>query len=182
MCHETMTDTDRNSILDAIYVLNDIFDNLVAGTMVFDRYQSNYVSGEFSQSGIVAVQKMCVSHIVLGLSKLVEFWDYYHHLVPDELRPEVRAMVSKLQSQDLKHFRNTVVAHIRDKKLGRTRTQFEVIEQLNRISDNNPKAFLSWLNNPNGNVYPKNLVSIVETLRDRLRKEHSVSADEVFNR
>jgi hypothetical protein len=177
-----MTDTDRNSILDAIYVLNDIFDYLVAGTMVFDRYQMKCESGEFSQPGIVAVQKMCVSHLILGLSKLVEFWEYYHHLVPDELRPEVKATVSRLQSRDLKHFRNTVVAHIWDTKLKRTRTQLEVIEQLNRISDNNPKAFLSWLNNLSGNAYPKNLVSIVETLRDRLCEEHSVSAEEVFNR
>jgi hypothetical protein len=182
MCHEPMTDTDRNSILDAIYVLNDIFDYLVAGTMVFDRYQIKFESGEFSQPGIVAVQKMCVSHLILGLSKLVEFWEYYHHLVPDDLRPEIKATVSKLQSRDLRHFRNTVVAHIWDKKLKRTRTQLEIIEQLNRISDNKPKAFLSWLNNLNGNVYPIDLVSIVETLRDRLREEHSVSAEEVFNR
>lgn len=177
-----MADTDRNTILDAIYVLNDIFDNLVAGTMVFDRYQSRYESGGLTQPGIVAVQKMCVSHIVLGLSKFLEFWEYYHHLVPDEMRPEVKATVSKLQSQDLRRFRNTVVAHIRDKKLGRTRTQFEAIELLNRISDNNPKAFLTWINSPNDNVYPKNLVSIVESLRDHLREEHSISANEVFNR
>jgi len=177
-----MTDTDRNSILDAIYVLNDIVDYLVAGTNVFNGYQSKYESGEFSQPGIVAVQKMCVSHLILGLSKLVEFWEYYHHLVPDELRPEVKSTVSKIQSLDLKHFRNTVVALIWDKKLRRTRTQLEVIEQLNRISDNNPRAFLTWLNNPNGNVYPKNLVSIVEALRDHLCEEHSVSANEVFNK
>ena len=177
-----MTDTDRNSILNAIYVLNDIFDYLVAGTMVFRNYQMKYESGEFTQSGIVSVQKMCVSHLVLGLCKLVEFWEYYHHLVPEELRPEIKATISKIQSRDLKHFRNTVVAHIWDKKLNRTRTQFEMIEQLNRISDNNPKAFLLWLNNPNGNVYPKNLVSIIETLRDRLVKEHSVSSNEVFDR
>ncbi len=113
---------------------------------------------------------------------LVEFLEYYHHIVPEELKSEIKATVSKLQNRDLKHFRNTVVAHIWDKKLRRTRTQLEVIEQLNRISDNNPKAFLSWINNPSGNVYPKNLVSIVETLRDRLRKEYSVSAEEVFNR
>lgn len=182
MCHEQMNDIDRKTILDAIYVLNDVFDYLVAGTMVFDRYQKKYESGEFSQPGIVAVQKMCVSHIILGLSKLVEFWEYYHKLVPDDLRSEVKATVSKLQSRDLKHFRNTVVAHIWDKKLGRTRTQLEAFEQLNRISGKSPKAFLKWLNNPNGNVYPKNLVSIVETLRDRMREAHSVSAEEVFNR
>lgn len=182
MCYEAMTDTDRNSILDAIYVLNDIFDYLIAGTMVFDRYQIEFESGELSQPTIVGVQKMCVSHLILGLSKLVEFWEYYHHLVPEDLRPEIKATVSKLQSRDLRHFRNTVVAHIWDRKLKRARTQLEAIEQLNRISDNNPKAFLSWLNNPNGNAHPNNLVSTVETLRDRLRKEHSVTAEEVFNR
>ena len=118
---------------------------------------------------------MCVSHLIFGLCKLVEFWEFYHHLVPDELKPEVKATVAKLQSGDLKRFRNTVAAHIWDKKLGRARTQLEAIELLNRISDNKPKSFLTWLNNPNGNVYPENLVSIVQTLRDRLRLEHSVS-------
>ncbi len=182
MCHEKMTDTDRTSILDAIYVLNDIFDYLVAGTMVFDRYQKQYESGEFSQPGIVAVQKMCVSHLILGLSKLVEFWEYYHSVVPDDLRSEFKATVSRLQSQDLKHFRNTVVAHIWDKKLGRTRTQLEAFEQLKRISGDSPKAFLRWLNDPSGNIYPDNLVSIVITLRDRLCDDHNVSSEEVFNR
>jgi len=182
MSHVPMTDIDRNLILNAIYVLNDIVDYLVAGTMVFRNYQMKFESGDFTQPGIVSVQKMCVSHIVLGLSKLVEFWEYYHHLVPKELRPEVKATISKIQSRDLQQFRNTVVAHIWDKKLNRTRTQLEMIEQLNRISDNNPKAFLLWLNNPSGNVYPDNLVSIVQTLRDHLVKEHNVSAGEVFKR
>ena len=182
MQYEPMTNIDRNSILNAIYVLNDIFDYLIAGTMTFDSYQKKYESGDFSQPAIVAFQKMCVSHIILALSKLVEFWDHYHHLVPDELRPEVKATVSRLKSQDLRNYRNTIVAHIWDKKLRRTRTQFEAMEQLNRISGNNPKAFLLWLNNPSGNVYPNNLVSIVQTLRNRLSEEHGASAEEVFNR
>ena len=150
--------------------------------MVFNGYQKLYESGELSQPGIVAVQKMCVSHIILGLSRLVEFWDYYHHLVPDQLRQEIKKTITRLQSKDLKHYRNTVVAHIWDKKLRRTRTQLEAMEYLNRISDNNPKEFLSWLNNPSGNTYPNNLVSIIEALRIHLCEEHSVSAEEVFNR
>ena len=177
-----MHNTDRNSIIDAVYVLNDIFDYLVAGTMVFNKYQTMYESGEFSQPGIVAIQKMCVSHLILALSKLIEFWKHYHYLVPNDLRAEMKATIAKLHSSDLKHFRNTVVAHIWDKKINRIRTQYEAIELLNRISGNNPKSFLLWLNNPDGNIYPKNLVSIVETLRDRLRKDYNVSTDEVFNR
>jgi len=123
-----------------------------------------------------------VSHIVLGLSKLVEFWENYHRLVPDELRPEAKAVVARIQGQDLMRYRNTVVAHIRDKKLGRGRTQLEAMELLNRISDNNPQSFLSWLNDPSDNAYPNSVVSIVANLRDQLRDAHSVSAVEVFER
>lgn len=182
MCLEPMTDTDRDSILDAIYVLNDIFNDLIAGTMVFERYQKKFSLGEFSQPGIVGVQKMCVSHLILGLSKLCEFWEFFHHLVPNELRPEMKSLVSKLQRRGIKEIRNTVVAHVRDRKLRRALTQSEVIEQLNRISDGDPGGFLLWLNNPNDNVYPKTVVSIVVTLRDHLRDLHDVAADEVFKR
>jgi hypothetical protein len=140
-----MTDTDRNSILDAVNVLNDLVNDLIAGTMVFDRYQSKFTSGEFSQPGIVAVQKMCVSHLILGLNKICEFWEIFHDLVPVELKSEV-------------------------------------IEHLNRISDNDPSGFLLWLNNPNDNDYPKTVVSIVVTLRDHLRELHNITSDEIFKR
>ena len=177
-----MSDSNKNTVFDAIYILNDILDSLVAGTMVFDGYQKKYELGTFSQQGIVAVQKMCVSHLILALSKIVEFWKHYHQHIPEELRPEIKAVVSKLKSRDIQHYRNTVVAHIRDKKLNRARTQFEAIELLNRISDENPRAFLAWINSQNEYVYPKTVASIVETLRDNLRMEHRISASDVFDR
>ena len=176
-----MSDINRSSVLDAIYVLNDLFDSLIAGTMVFDNYQSKFTRGEFSQAGIVTVQKMCVSHLILALNKLCEFWERFHHLVPAELRPEIKALVGKLQSGDVKEFRNAVVAHVWDKKRRRALTQFEAVALLNRISGH-PGSFLLWLNNPKDNAYPKTVVSIVETLRDRLRVQYGVTADEVFQR
>ena len=181
MCPKWMRDTKRNSVLDAIFILNDLVDALVAGTMVFDDYQSRFTRGKFSQPGIVAVQKMCVSHLILGLNRLCEFWELFHHFVPTELRSEIKALVSKLQNRDVKKFRNTVVAHIRDKKLGRIPTQKEIIADLNRISGH-PGGFLLWLNNPNDNAYPKTVVSIVDTLRKKLCELHGVTADEVFQR
>ena len=177
-----MTDIERNSILDAIDVLNDLVNDLVAGTMVFANYQSRFTMGKLSQPGIVAVQKMCVSHLILGLNKLCEFWEVFHRLVPAELRPEMKGLVSELQRRGIKEFRNTVVAHVWDRKRGRTRTQSEVIAQLNEISAGDPGGFLMWLNNPNDNAYPKTVVSIVQALRDHLRGQHDVSTDEVFRR
>ncbi len=177
-----MADIERNSILDAIGVLNDLVNDLVAGTMVFENYQSRFTMGQFSQPGIVAVQKMCVSHLILGLNKLCEFWKVFHRLVPAELRPEMKALVSELQRRGIKEFRNTVVAHVWDKNRRRTRTQSEVIAQLNQISAGDPGGFLMWLNNPNDNAYPKTVVSIVQALLDHLRELHGVNADEIFRR
>ncbi len=182
MCIKLMTDIERNSILDAIDALDDIFNTLIAGTMVFHNYQTRFTMGEFSQPGIVAVQKMCVSHLILGLNKLCEFWKVFHRLVPVELRPEMKALVSELQRRGIKEFRNTVVAHVWDKKRRRTRTQSEIIAQLNQISAGDPGGFLMWLNNPNGNAYPKTVVSIVQALRDHLIEQHDVNADEIFQR
>lgn len=179
---ERIIDTNRSAVLDAIYVLNDLVDGLVAGTSVFNEYQSRFGSGRLSQPEIVSVQKLCVCHLILGLNKLCEFWAVYNHLVPSELRPEVKALVSKLEKRGIKNFRNTVVAHVWDKKRRRTPTQGEAIEQLNRISDGNPGVFLLWLNNPKDNTYPKTVFSIVLTLRDRLRELHGVTPDEVFQR
>lgn len=177
-----MTDIDRPTVLDAINLLNDLFDGLVAGTMVFENYQARFERGQFSKEGIVSVQKMCVSHLVLSLCKLGEFWEVFHHVVPAEFRPELKKLVSKINQLDVKEYRNTVVAHVKDRKLGRARTQLESMEVLNRISANDPRGFLEWLNNPKDNEYPKTVVSIVVMLRDSLRETHQVTAEEVFDR
>src|SRR5262245_17536831 len=133
MC-SNMSDLNRTTVLDAIYILNDIFDGLVAGTMVFDHYQAQFERGQFSKEGIVSVQKMCVSHLILALYKLCEFWKEFHHVVPGELHPQVKDLVSKINHLDVEDYRNTVVAHVKDRKLGRARTQLESMEVLNRIS------------------------------------------------
>lgn len=177
-----MTDIDRSTVLDAINVLNDLFYGLIAGTMVFDHYQNRFERGQFSKEGIVSVQKMCVSHLVLSLCKLVEFWEVFHHVVPVEFRPEVKKLVSKINQLEVKEYRNTVVAHVKDRKLGRARTQLEAMKVLNRISSNDPRGFLEWLNNPKDNEYPRTVVSIVVMLRDSLRESHQVTDKEVLDR
>jgi hypothetical protein len=182
MCIELMNEINRNTILDSIYVLNDLVNDLVAGTMVFQNYQSKFVAGEFSQPGIVAVQNMCMSHLILALNKLCEFWDRFHNVVPAELRPEIKGLISDLQKRGVREFRNTVAAHIWDRKNQRVLTQTEMIAQLKRISGDSPGDFLRWLNSPYDHTSQKTVASMVEKLRDRLRELHSVDADEIFKR
>jgi len=182
ICNKQMNDINRDTILDAIYILNDLVDGLVAGTMVFENYQARFERGQFTKEGIVSVQKLCVSHLVLALCKLCEFWEEFHNIVPEEFRPKVKELASKIRKLGVKEYRNTVVAHVKDRKLSRARTQFEAMEVLNRISANNPRGFLGWLNNPKDNEYPKTVVSIVVKLRDSLRETHQVKPEEIFDR
>lgn len=177
-----MADTGRPTIISAIHVLNDLFHGLIAGTMVFENYQIRYENGQFSKEGIVSVQKMCVSHLVLSLCKLCEFWEVFHHVVPENLRPEVKKLVSKINQLNVKEYRNSVVAHVKDRKLGRARTRLEAMDVLNRISENNPRGFLRWLNDPKDGGYPNTVVSVVVMVRDILRETHKVTAEEVFER
>lgn len=177
-----MTDTNRKNIVDAIYILNDLFDGLVAGTQVIQDYQSRFERGQVTKESIVAVQKMCVSQLILVLSKLNEFWESFNDVIPPELRPEIGELVSKIGRLNVKEYRNTVVAHIRDTRNSRVQTQFEAMKILNRISANSPRAFLEWLNNPMDNQYPKTVLSIVAKLRDSLREAYKVGPEEVFNR
>jgi hypothetical protein len=172
----------RSEVLDAIYVLNDLADCFKVGTSVFNEYQSRFKMGQLDQPGIVGVQKMCVSHLVIGLFKICEFWKEYKALIPTELRPEVKALVSDLEKRGVVNYRNTVVAHVRDKKLRRTPTQYEAMELLNQISDGHPSRFLLRLFDPKDNTYPKTVASIVVKLRDRLRELHGVTPEEVFKR
>lgn len=177
-----MTDLNRRKILDAIYILNDLSDGLAAGTMVFEHYQTRFGRGQFSKEGIVSVQKMCVSHLILALYKLCEFWESFHDVVPSEFHSEVKKLVTKINRLNVKDYRNAVIAHLKDKKLGRVQTQLESMAVLNRISANNPRGFLGWLNNPKNNQYPKTVISVVILVRDALREKHQIRPEEVFNR
>jgi hypothetical protein len=43
-------------------------------------------------------------------------------------------------------------------------------------------GFLNWIDNLTSNEYPSTVISIVETLRDALMYQYSISPDEIINR
>jgi len=54
--------------------------------------------------------------------------------------------------------------------------------RLNRLTGANLSGFLDWINNPNANNFPYTVVSIVETVKDTLISQHSITQDEIINR
>jgi|GEM_PF-5331461 len=79
--------------------------SLVAGTIVFRQYQSKYSNGRLNQNGIVAVQYMCIGHLILGLSKVLEFRKHYHYLIPFDLIEVFKDLTNKLSKSHVKELR-----------------------------------------------------------------------------
>jgi len=64
-----MSDTDRKRVLDAVDILNDFIGDLITGVMVFREYSRELKAGRITMVQMVPIQKMCISHLVLTLSK-----------------------------------------------------------------------------------------------------------------
>jgi ribosomal protein S17E len=173
---------DRDTAIDAVDVLNDLVGDLVAGTSVFLDYRQRLKSGNFRVEQMSAVQKMCFSHLVLSFCKLLEFWERYQRLVPDTYRKDLKSLNAEIHRRGAKEFRNKVAGHIWDKKLQRPLRHSEIMVQLDGLIGKHADDFLYWVNNPESNMYPRTIVSVVETIRDAIAREHAIDPSEILKR
>lgn len=173
---------NRVDAIDAVDVLNDLIADLVAGTNVFIEYRERLKSGTFKLEQMIAVQKMCFSHLALAFCKILEFWEHYHRLVPDEHRENLKCLNTEIRRKAAKKFRNKVAGHIWDTKLQRPLRHSEIMAQLEGFIGKHADDFLHWINDPRGNDYPKSIVSVVEAIRDAIADEHGIQPSEVIER
>jgi len=164
----------RNKAIDAADTLNDFIGDLITGVMVLRKYAIEQQKGRVITQQMIAIQKMCLSYIVLTLCKFLEFWEHYHDLVPYEHHDVCKALVKK--------FRNKCVGHLWDTKKQRILAHSEVLKRLEVVIENDLLSFLNWINDPKSNSYPSTVVSIVETVRDALLAGHAIQPDEIINR
>lgn len=173
---------ERYAAIDAVDVLNDLIADLVAGTTVFKDYRQRLRLGRFKLEQMSAVQKMCFSHLALAFCKLLEFWEHYHKLVPVNHRDDLKRLNSEIRRRGVEDFRNKVAGHTWDKKLQRPLRHSEIMAQLTDLVGEHADHFLNWINNPEGNTYPKTVVSVVEAIRDAIAQEHAINPSEIIER
>lgn len=173
---------DRDTAIDAVDVLNDLIGDLIAGTNVFVDYRQRLKSGQFRVDQMSAVQKMCFSHLVLSLCKLLEFWEHYQGLVPDIHREDIKRLNTEIRRRGAKEFRNKVAGHVWDNKFQRPLRHSEIMSQLDGLIGEHADDFLNWINNPASNPYPETIVSVVETIRDAIAREHAIGPSEILMR
>ena len=177
-----MTDPLREKAVHAVDTLNDLVGDLVGGTMLFREWDMHFKAGRVPEMLMVNVQKICISHLVLGLCKFVEFYERFHQVIPSKHRETCKALVRDIKGRGVVEFRNKCVGHIWDTDQQRPLIHSEILTRLSRLTNGDMSGFLSWINNLNENEFPSTVVSVVETVRDALMSDQSITPDEIIHR
>jgi hypothetical protein len=167
---------------DAAGLLNDLVGDLATSTNMLRQAHVQVDRGQISAEQMVGIQKMCLSHLVIACTKLVEIYDRYNRIIPDESRSEIKKLVAEFNRRGIASFRNKVVGHIWDNNHGRPWRLSEIMAALDTMAGGNVISFLDWANNPKDNSYPVTIFSVVEHARDALMSQFGLSPDDVINR
>lgn len=172
---------EQINALDAVDILNDFMGDLSAGVGVFREYREHCRRGRLHLQLMVPIQKMCFSHIILTLAKWLEFYDHYHHIIPDRYRDVCKDLNKTIRGKGIPAFRNIIVGHIWDKKLKRPLVLSEVMSRLESIIGGHADTFLNWVYDPSGTTSPT-VFSTAETIRDVLVKKYNISPKSAIER
>jgi hypothetical protein len=172
----------RARAVDAADVLNDFLGDFVVGVMVFREYAAYLQQGKLLVMQMVPIQKMCISNLVLAFAKFDEFWHHYSDVVPEAHREACKQVLREIRERKITDFRNHCVGHIWNKSQRRPLAHSEVMAALEVMVRQDFPSFLKWINDPHGNGYPKTVVSVIETVRDAICKEHQIAPEELIER
>ena len=177
-----MTDQKQETAVHAADALTDLIGDLGSGTKLFRYWITKFQQEHLPELLMVNVQKICVSHLVLALCKFVEFHQRFHQLIPSEHQQTCKALLRDINRKGAVQFRNKCVGHIWDNEQQRPLIHSEIMTRLDRLTGGDMPGFLNWINNLTSNEYPSTVISIVETMRDALMSQYSISPDEIINR
>jgi hypothetical protein len=179
--NSTTSDQDRETAVHAAAILNDFIGDLVGATMLFRHWDNQFRKGHIPSDVMVNVQKICISHLVLTLCKFEEFHERFNRVIPSQHSKACKALRREIKTKRVVEFRNKCVGHIWDKKQQRPLLHSEIMTCLAQLTGGDIAGFLNWIN-PTANELPSDVVSIVETVRDALMSDYSISPDEFIQR
>jgi len=175
-------EADRKArAVEAFRILNEFIGDLISSTANLKLLDTPL----FSQADIEVQRtffRMCISYLVITLSKWGEFYDCYLQVIPKDLQGSCKKLKKSIENRGITYFRNKIVGHIWDDKLKRPLTMLEVHRSLLKIYGDDPEKFIQWVNNSQSNIYPDTVVGIVEHVRDRIREEFNLSESDIVHK
>lgn len=123
----------RPKAIEAVRILNDFVGDLVAGTRSMEVFESPGFSSKIGANTQLILRRMCLSHLVVTLSKWAELYDSYKAVIPSETRAACLKLRKEIDARGIRDFRNTVVGHIWDSELKRPLMRSEVDTRLAKV-------------------------------------------------
>jgi hypothetical protein len=170
----------RAKAVEAFRFLNEYVGDLVVGTRSLELFETSLLFANVSDSMRLVLRRMCVSLLIVTLSKWGEVYDRYKDILPQDVLQACRDLRKEFDGRGVRDFRNTVVGHIWDKKLGRPLTASEIESRLATVIGDDLNSFRTWINNPVGNHFPDTVVAVCERARDRLGEQHGFGAADLL--
>jgi len=152
----------------------------VAGTRSLEVFESPGFASRISDNTQLVLRRLCLSHLIVTLSKWTELYDRYKAVIPREARRACLDLRKEIERRGIREFRNKVVGHTWDSAVKRPLTHDEIDTRLTQVLNGDQQTFLAWVNNPRDNVFPNTVVSICEETRERIRVEHGLNDSEIF--
>ena len=167
--------------IEAYRILNEFVGDLVAGTRTLELFESPGFASKIKESTLVTLRRMCLSHLVITLSKWTELYDFYKSVIPADAKDACLKLRKEIDRRGIREFRNSVVGHIWHKKLKRPLTASEIDSRLEAVFLGASQAtFLEWVSNRVTNRFPETVVSICEHTRNRIGEESGLMKSEIF--
>jgi hypothetical protein len=175
-----LADKVRKKAVEAYRFLNEYVGDLVAGTRSLELFETSPLFANMSDSIKVILRRLCLSHLVVTLSKWGEVYDRYRDILPHDVLQPCRDLRKELDLRRVRNFRNTVVGHIWDKKLRRPLTASEVEGRLTLVIKNDLALFRAWINKPAANDFPHTVVAVCESTRGRIGEQFGVGSGDLL--
>ena len=172
---------ERDKAIYAVDVLNDLIGDFSSSSRVLISFNMAFKSNQIDEVDMVAIQKMCLSHAILGISKWLEFYKKFSEIIPDHQHEQIEKLNNIIKERKIIEFRNKCVGHIWDNKLDRPLILSEIMERLEKITDGSLGNFISWINTEDNN-YPETITSIILELLRHIMIKYEIKPGEFLER
>lgn len=156
---------------EAVAILKMLILDIMVGLRSLDLFSKLDDTYSLSENMRVGLSRMSTTHLVLALTKWMEFYEQYKDLLPNETALTAKALYKKLKSRGVRDFRNKVVGHIWDEEAERPLSADAMQQRLAGVIGTSEEAFNRWIYDPNATDAKQHVIGLTEEIRNALESE-----------
>lgn len=171
----------KERAIEASKLLNQFLGDLSATTQALILFESPSRFPKLNVENRLSLRRMCISHLIVTLSKWNELYEHYKNVFPKDkdIENNLKALYKKIKNSGIIDFRNSIIGHVWHDKLNRPLSSSEV-EKLSKNIYTDLETFIKWIDNPKNNKFPNTVTSICAHLRDKIMDNYKIAPEEIL--